>query len=385
MASLKIIHYTHKTYTDGTHPIVLQIIDGKSVTKKVLNKCKKEEWDAKTCRVNKKHPNAALINAGISEKFSQAERAMLNGDEPLSNNSTKTLSEMLEAEKSRLKNAVKIATYNHVLALENDLIAFYPSLNIPTKSINSAWLNILVGKLMNIPNGDTTISKKIKILQKLIKTNGGQLTESAAGFKHKASKSVKQKLTREEFDRITNAQLAEGSLMEAARDLFILQVYLRGVRVGDLLQAYSANFKNDRFVYKSDKTGGNYDMKLIPEAIAIIDKYKDRYERLFPFFVWQTNPKADKFENEKKRLKTKESATAVVNNLLKSISKIAEVEKNVSSHMARHTYAKLADAAIRNPMVTMDLLGHGSLNIHQKYLEDIRKDDELDDAADRVF
>jgi len=36
-------------------------------------------------------------------------------------------------------------------------------------------------------------------------------------------------------------------------------------------------------------------------------------------------------------------------------------------------------------MVTMELLGHSSLSIHQGYLNDIRKDDVLDQAADDIF
>lgn len=385
MASVKIILYIHKTYSDDSHPIVLQVIEGRSVKKKVISRCKKDQWDEKAKRVNRRHPNASVINAGISEKYAEAEKAMLIGDDPLIRSAVKSLSEVIADEKTRLKDGIKIATLNHVIALENDLIQFYPSLNMPTKSITVVWLNNLVGKLMNIGNGDTTISKKIRVLQKLIKTNGGQLSDAAAEFKHKAAKSVKQKLTREEFDRIANASLAPGSLMEAARDLFVLQVYLRGIRVGDLLQARSDNFRNGRFVYRDDKTKGNYDMKIIPEAALIIAGYTDKYERLFPFFSWSPNMKADRFVNEKSRLKHKESCTSVVNNLLKSIAQIALVDKNISSHMARHTYAKLADNAIKNPMVTMDLLGHSSLNIHQKYLEEIRKDDELDNAADGVF
>ena len=385
MASIKVILYTHKTYTDNTHPIIIQIIDGKSIKRKVVNRCLIGQWDSKTNRVNKRHPNASIINLGISEKYNEIEKAMLMGDDPMVRSSIKTLAEVLASEKTRLTEGIKIATLNHVIALENDLIGFYPSLSIQTKLINASWLNNLVGRLMNIPNGDTTISKKITILQKLIKENGGQLSDSAAKFKHKATKSVKQKLTRAEFDRIANAILLPGSMMEAARDLFVLQVYLRGIRVGDLLQARSDNFKNGRFTYRDDKTKGNYDIKLIPQAAAIVDVYMNKHERLFPFFEWSPNPKKDKFPNEKSRLKAKESATAVVNNLLKSIAIIAEVDKPISSHMARHTYAKLADTAIKNPMITMDLLGHGSLGVHQRYLEEIRKDDELDNAADGVF
>jgi len=64
---------------------------------------------------------------------------------------------------------------------------------------------------------------------------------------------------------------------------------------------------------------------------------------------------------------------------------MADIKKPLSSHIARHTFARMAIDKVKNPMVTMELLGHSSLSVHQAYLNDIRKDDQLDNAADEIF
>lgn len=199
------------------------------------------------------------------------------------------------------------------------------------------------------------------------------------------TKSLKQKLTSQELTNLVALELPEDSLLAATRDLFLLQIYLRGVRIGDLLQAYSRNFAEGRFIYTDDKTGKEYDIKLIPQAMAIVERYKGRYDRLFPFFTWSPNKKSTKWDNERDRLKHKEVCTSVVNAQLKVLAVMAGIKKPLSSHIARHTYARMAIDKIKNPMITMELLGHSNLNIHQGYLNDIRKTDELDDANDDIF
>ena len=63
--SLKLLLYTHKIYSDGKHPVVLQfIIDGK-VTKRVIHKCEKKNWDYKTNRVKPKVEGSAIANNHI--------------------------------------------------------------------------------------------------------------------------------------------------------------------------------------------------------------------------------------------------------------------------------------------------------------------------------
>lgn len=386
MASVKVILYTHKTYSGDRHPIMLQVIDGKSpVKRKQLHTCTKEQWDEKAKRVNKKIENHAMINAMISDRVAEAEKALLVGNNPFLAVSNVTLKEVIDLEITRLREGIKLGALANITSVKNDLMIFYPNLNINLRNLDKAWFNKLVSKFLDKGNSDNTINKKLEVLKRAITSNGGSITASASEFKHAGTFTTKQKLTREEFGLIAGLDLEDTDKLCVIRDFFVLQIYLRGIRVGDLLQARGENFANSRFRYMSDKTNRHYDIKLLPEAEAIIKKYIGKYDRLFPYFTWQINPKLSKLENEEKRLKHKESCTTIINDRLKKLVKLAGVNKSVSTHWAKHTYAKFADVAIKNPMLTMPLLGHSSLAVHQKYLEEIRQDDELDNAADLIF
>lgn len=62
--------------------------------------------------------------------------------------------------------------------------------------------------------------------------------------------------------------------MEKYRDLFMLGFYLIGINLSDLLELPSDCVKHGRIQYRRNKTGRLYDIKVEPEAMAIINKYK---------------------------------------------------------------------------------------------------------------
>lgn len=62
--------------------------------------------------------------------------------------------------------------------------------------------------------------------------------------------------------------------MEKYRDLFMLGFYLIGINISDLLELPSGCIKNGRIQYRRNKTGRLYDIKVEPEAMAIIKKYR---------------------------------------------------------------------------------------------------------------
>ena len=61
---------------------------------------------------------------------------------------------------------------------------------------------------------------------------------------------------------------------ERYRDLFMLSFYLIGINISDLLQLKEMN--NGRIVYRRNKTGRIYDIKVEPEALNIIRKYRGK-------------------------------------------------------------------------------------------------------------
>lgn len=64
--------------------------------------------------------------------------------------------------------------------------------------------------------------------------------------------------------------------MERYRDLFMLGFYLIGINLSDLLELPSDCIKHGRLQYRRNKTGRLYDIKVEPEAMEIINKYKGK-------------------------------------------------------------------------------------------------------------
>lgn len=62
--------------------------------------------------------------------------------------------------------------------------------------------------------------------------------------------------------------------MEKYRDFFMLGFYLIGINISDLLELPAGCIKKGRMKYRRNKTSRLYDIKVEPEAMEIINKYK---------------------------------------------------------------------------------------------------------------
>lgn len=69
---------------------------------------------------------------------------------------------------------------------------------------------------------------------------------------------------------------------EPYRDLFMLGFYLLGMNISDLLELRPSDLRFGRIVYHRNKTHRLYDIKVEPEAMTIIKKYKGK-EHLLRF------------------------------------------------------------------------------------------------------
>lgn len=387
--SVKVQLYKQKTYSDGSHPVVLQYIIDRKVRKKVITRCKAQDWNTKASRVKNNVTNAARINHFISAELAKAENDLYDiksgtkqPSDIFGTRDRPTLKSALDAELIRYQSEHKSGGYDKIRAIEKQI----KDTSIKISDIDERWFEKMINQ-WSATNSGATIKKKIKLIRGLIARYSEKgLTKEVRDVTVTTQKPIRQKLTSAEFERLEALPLIDGEPITVVRDMFLMQVYLRGIRIGDILQAKASDFQEGRFTYTSDKVGKSLSIKLIPKAQAIVDKYSttDR-ERLFPLFTWTANEKLTEFENKRNRIKHKESCTTVVNAFLKIIAKMADITKPLSSHIARHTFARMAIDKINNPMITMDLLGHSSLAVHQMYLNDIRKDDELDQAADDIF
>ena len=138
-------------------------------------------------------------------------------------------------------------------------------------------------------------------------------------------------LTLDEMKRLIEYNTANSG--EAfARDMFLLMIYIIGIEAKDLF--YLEKPKRGRLIYTRFKTKRRHNIKLEPEAIKIIDRYKG--EKLLLNI-------SERFEHHK-------SFYRVVNNYLtgekphniEGILPKIDIHKKVTTKWARHTWATIA-------------------------------------------
>ena len=152
--------------------------------------------------------------------------------------------------------------------------------------------------------------------------------------------------------------------LEDTLGMFLFACNAGGIRVSDLLQLKWKNFNGTHVTFIQQKTKEQISIKLPVKALQIIEKFReatgsDTNNYIFPFI----NPVI----HEDRIFDSISSNTAYANKNLKEIAVLAEIDKNLSMHVSRHTWATRAlRKGIRIENVSK-LLGHTSIKTTQVY------------------
>ena len=173
-------------------------------------------------------------------------------------------------------------------------------------------------------------------------------------YKIKYMESKRGHLTPEELGRLEKVAPKLQRTLRRTLDMFLFSCYT-GLRFSDIVNIRPDNFHliDDKLwlVYSSVKTDVNVRLPLFllfdGKALAVYERYRKRYSRtLFGVSV---------------------SANSNVNKQLKRICRLAEIDKRLSFHMARHTNATLLLYNGANITTVQKLLGHKSVRTTEIY------------------
>lgn len=150
-------------------------------------------------------------------------------------------------------------------------------------------------------------------------------------------------LTEAERDRIEALPLADGTTLATVRDMFLFQCYT-GMAYADMM-AFSldkCDRDGERLTYSAPrvKTGVVFYVRLLPKALAIVEKYGGSLPRI---------------------------ADQTMNGHLKTIANVTGITKKLTSHVGRHTFATWM---LRNgvPIERVSkMLGHRRVTQTQRY------------------
>jgi site-specific recombinase XerD len=158
-------------------------------------------------------------------------------------------------------------------------------------------------------------------------------------------------------------------------DLFMLDLYLIGINLVDLCNARS--IVNGRLEYQRAKTKRLYSIKVEPEALAIIERYKGKE------YLLNILDDGKNYHDFLQRMNLNLKRIGKVE-VLQNGKKIYEpLHSDISTYWARHTWATIAASLDIPKEVIAHALGHGNDTVTDIYINfDMKK---VDDANRKVI
>lgn len=201
-------------------------------------------------------------------------------------------------------------------------------------------------------------------------------------YKLKGVETTKDKLDQSEIESIKALDLPEGSLIWHCRNYFLFSFYCAGIRVGDLIQLRWGNITKDgRIEYKMTKNHKERDFALVEPAKKILSYYHKKSVKATDYIFPVLDPtetwcRAITLEEkdvlpaeEKEKMYTRIGAkTALINKELKRIANMAGIEKKISFHVSRHSFAKAAKKKGVDNLKVQELFAHSSLKVTEGYM-----------------
>ncbi len=395
---LNLLFVLRKAQADkkGLAPIYLRItVNGDRTELSVSRKIESQKWDAKLQRATGRSETARTLNDYLDSLENQLKRNFNSLLDKQLNISASILRDMLIGKDQKEYTLVSIFEKNNKLIrleegikyskdtikrydisierLKSFINSEYNQKDVKLKDLNHLFIRKYDIFLRTEYKCDhNTVMKYLKHLKKVIHfaMEIGYI-ERDPFFQYKtAYKEVNRGyLTVDELKRIENHKFSIKRL-EQVRDVFIFVCYT-GLSYSDLKLLTTNGITKgidgkNWIIYEREKTGVRASIPILPEAQRIIDKYKDDPECII----------------DNKLLPVKSNQK--LNSYLTEISELCEINKNITMHLARHTFATTVTLTNGVPIETVQkMLGHKNLSTTSIYARVV--DTKISEDMDKVL
>jgi integrase/recombinase XerD len=293
---------------------------------------------------------------------------------------------------TKIKNLLKdgkVGTSNSYKDLKNSVLRFVGGAKLNFENINLEWLKKYESHLRQRKCIDGGISVRMRAIRTLYNEciEIGLISLEKYPFKtYKIAKLKNEKNVRalqiEDIKKISELDTNKHPELKLSKDLFVFSYNTGGMNYKDMMLLKRENIynENNRMTYVRSKTKGVFDFKLNATAKEIVEYYK-KYsigtEYLFPILL-KDNLTPTQISN--RRHKT----ISQFNKDLKTIGMLCNIDFDLTSYVARHSFASnLKDKGIATDVIS-EALGHQNLNITQRYLKRL-ENEVIDNAMDSLI
>ncbi|GHA25460.1 tyrosine recombinase [Salinimicrobium marinum] len=442
MASIKIVLRKNMMKKDGTIPLALRISENYKTNYKWLGQyISEKDWDKVAGKAKRTYPNHKKLNNFLMKKLTEAndlyfdskdesitpkqakqklkgpggsksffavaaERIMskydrgtfsvakselsilYNIEEFLTLKSSSSKNDVIKAIKQRRKDRVSKARKSQYSFMDG-IDHFKKNKTLKFRDIDQAFIERYKTFCSAYLNQKTrTISNQLIFIRTLfnIAIKDGIVASKFypfAGEKEKIRIGSGNKigLTTKEVEKIESLQFEPQSSIWHTHNVWLIAFYFAGIRISDVVKLKWADFKDNRLYYVMNKNEKPLSLKIPDKANVILNFYRKNQKEnngyIFPFL------KDSKSDNAEDIFIKTRNATKLFNKYLKRIASQCEIDKNLSNHIARHSFGNIAGDKI-HPLMLQKLYRHSDLKTTLNYQANfIHKD--ADDALDKVI
>lgn len=426
---------------DGTIPLAIRISENYKTNYKWLGQYVLEkDWDKISQKVKRTHPNAKKLNNFLLKKLTETNDIYFDSKKTLSPKQVKeklkgpggtqsffefaakrverkfnkkvysvaksemsilyNLSEFLSKDdsltieqsrieiKKRRKERISKARKNE-LHIKDAIASFKKNKKLLFQDISDTFIkNYKVFCSSHLEHKPRTVTNQLIFIRTLFNSaiKEGIIDATFYPFsgdneKIKIGTSHKIGLIPTEVERIESLKVEKQSSMWHTKNIWLTAFYFAGIRISDAVQLKWSEIKDGRLLYTMDKNKKPVSLKISDKALRIINSYKSQKNEnngyVFPFLK-DVNP-----QDEEDLFRKIRNATKLFNKYLKRIASACDIDKNLSNHIARHTFGNIAGDRI-HPQMLQKLYRHSDLKTTLNYQANfIHK--ETDEALERVI
>lgn len=190
------------------------------------------------------------------------------------------------------------------------------------------------------------------------------------------SKNTKKALTIQEIGKIYSFKGEMSRTKEMAKDYWLFLYLCNGMNVKDFCLLKWENINGNMLTYKRAKTvrsqreSKHIAVALKPESMEIIKKWGQPSVNKEAFIFPHLNTKM----NELQKMATYKQLTKIINKYVKQIANELEIDKNVTTYFARHSFATVLKRSGAKIEMISELLGHSNVGVTESYLDSFEND-----------
>lgn len=398
-STFRTLFYLRKNQpkSNGMYPIMLRITINSKVTQfSTKIDIHPNQWDAKAGKAKGRTEEIAEINRKLTNLSSRIDKAYNkrmeeNGyalPEEIKNDllGTDTAHKTLiyyftkhnEQYQQKVGKNTTYTTYKRYELVKTRLIEFlsekYNLTDISIREMNTILLEDFYLYLRN--KSEINNNTAMKFLQRLrrvinfiIKGHGETIPDPFINFKFHYDEVEREILTLDEINTIYTKVFASKRLSQV-RDIFIFSCFT-GLSYIDVFNLAESNIQQafDQSLWimtKRSKTGVKVNVRLLDIPYKILEKYKGKQKngKVLPVI---TNQK--------------------MNDYLKEIAAICNIDKTLTFHIARHSFATSIALSNGVPIESVSkMLGHKDIKTTQIYakITDLKVSKDMEDLSKRI-